>query len=96
MDGGSRDPSAGRDKTLAGREASMDGKRGWRRGQCFAVVCSREGVRSVATEAKLAALTDLSGAWIDRVRRRRPPDGIILDMDSSESPAFGQQGGSGL
>src|SRR4051794_40409791 len=27
MDGGSRDPSAGRDKALAGREASMDGKR---------------------------------------------------------------------
>src|SRR4051794_41907184 len=30
MDGGSRDPSAGRDKALAGREASMDGKEGWR------------------------------------------------------------------
>src|SRR3954453_23108073 len=27
MDGGSRDPSAGRDKALAGREASMDDKR---------------------------------------------------------------------
>src|SRR3954453_1644191 len=27
MDGGSRDPNAGRDKALAGREASMDGKR---------------------------------------------------------------------
>jgi hypothetical protein len=46
------------------------------------------------TEANLAALTDLSGAWIDRVHRRRPPDGIILDMDSSESPTFGQQEGS--
>ena len=54
------------------------------------------GVRSVATEANLAALADLSGAWIDRVHQRRPPDGIVLDMDSSESPAFGQQGGSGL
>jgi hypothetical protein len=40
----------------------------------------------LATEANLAALADLSGAWIDRVHRRRPPDGIILDMDSSESP----------
>jgi hypothetical protein len=48
----------------------------------------------LATEANLAALTDLSGAWIDRVHRRRPPDGIILDMDSSESPTFGQQEGS--
>src|SRR5262245_52811267 len=27
----------------------------------------------LATEANLAALTDLSGAWIDRVHRRRPP-----------------------
>ena len=60
------------------------------------MVCSREGVRSVATEANLAALADLSGAWIDRVHQRRPPDGIVLDMDSSESPAFGRQGGSGL
>jgi hypothetical protein len=48
----------------------------------------------LATEANLAALTDLSGAWIDRVHARRPPDGIILDMDSSESPTFGQQEGS--
>jgi hypothetical protein len=48
----------------------------------------------LATEANLAALTDLSGAWIDRVYRRRPPDGIILDMDSSESQTHGQQGGS--
>ena len=48
----------------------------------------------LSTEANLAALTDLSGAWIDRVHERRPPDGIILDMDSSESPTFGQQEGS--
>src|ERR671914_13466 len=48
----------------------------------------------LATEANLATLTDLSGAWIDRVHRRRPPDGIILDMDSSESPTHGEQEGS--
>ena len=48
----------------------------------------------LATEANLAALTGLSGAWIDRVHQRRPPDGIILDMDSSESPTHGQQEGS--
>ena len=34
--------------------------------------------------------------WIDRVHRRRPPDGIILDMDSSESPTHGAAGGLGL
>lgn len=48
----------------------------------------------LATEANFAALTDLSGAWIDRVHDRRPPDGIILDMDGSESPTHGQQEGS--
>src|SRR3712207_1214821 len=48
----------------------------------------------LATEANLAALAALSGSWIDRVHARRPPDGIILDLDSSESPTFGQQEGS--
>jgi hypothetical protein len=48
----------------------------------------------LATEANLAALTDLAGVWIDRVHGRKPPDGIILDLDSSESPTFGQQEGS--
>src|SRR5215208_5108500 len=48
----------------------------------------------LATEANLAALTNLSGAWISRVHERRPPDGIILDMDSSESPTHGTQEGS--
>jgi hypothetical protein len=52
--------------------------------------------RWLATEANLAALTDLSGAWIDRVHTRRPPDGIILDMDSSESPTVRRTGRLGL
>src|SRR5215216_382504 len=49
----------------------------------------------VMSEAKnLAALTDLSGHWIDRVHARRPVKGIVLDMDSSVSPTFGEQEGS--
>jgi Matrixin/Transposase DDE domain group 1 len=48
----------------------------------------------LASEANLAVLTDLSGAWIDRVHVRRPPDGIILDMDSSESPTKWQAASS--
>jgi len=47
-------------------------------------------IERLATAANLAALTDLSGAWIDRVHGRRPPDKIILDMDGSESPSAGQ------
>ena len=42
----------------------------------------------------LAALANLSGQWIDRVHRRRPPKLIVLDMDSSESPTYGEQEGS--
>jgi hypothetical protein len=42
----------------------------------------------------LTALIDLSGQWIDKVRRRRGPKTIILDMDSSESPTYGEQEGS--
>ena len=48
----------------------------------------------LATEANLATLVDLSGTWIDRVHERRPAAGIILDMDSSESPTHGEQEGS--
>jgi hypothetical protein len=42
----------------------------------------------------LKALTDLSGQWIDTLRKRRPSDRIILDMDSSVSETHGHQEGS--
>jgi Transposase DDE domain group 1 len=42
----------------------------------------------------LAALADLPGQWIDKVYRRRGPKIVILDMDSSESPTYGEQEGS--
>jgi hypothetical protein len=42
----------------------------------------------------LTALADLPGQWIDKVRRRRSPKTIVLDMDSSESPTYGEQEGS--
>ena len=48
----------------------------------------------LATEDNLKALADLCGAWIDRVHDRKPPDGIILDMDSSVSPTYGGQQGT--
>src|SRR3954447_17450832 len=44
--------------------------------------------------ANLSALTDLCGRWIDRVHARRPVKGIVLDMDSSVSPTYGEQDGS--
>ena len=42
----------------------------------------------------LAALADLPGQWISKVHQRRPPKTIVLDMDSSESPTYGEQEGS--
>jgi len=42
----------------------------------------------------LAALADLPGQWIDKVHTRRPPRIVVLDMDSSESPTYGEQEGS--
>src|SRR3954454_2405337 len=41
----------------------------------------------------LTALADLPGRWIDKVHRRRSSKTIILDMDSSESPTYGEQEG---
>jgi len=40
----------------------------------------------LANDKNFAALTDLSGRWIDRVHGQHPPKGIVLDMDSSVSP----------
>ena len=48
----------------------------------------------LASDENLAALADLSGRWIDRVHSRRPPKLIVLDMDSSVSPTYGDQEGT--
>jgi hypothetical protein len=45
----------------------------------------------LAAPKNFAALADLSGQWIDLVHGRRPPLGIVLDMDSSVSPTHGEQ-----
>jgi hypothetical protein len=47
--------------------------------------------RWLTAEKNLSALTDLSSEWIDRVHARRPPKGVVLDMDSSVSPTHGEQ-----
>ena len=48
----------------------------------------------LTSDANLAALTDLSGAWIDRVYACKPQTTIVLDMDSSVSETHGAQEGS--
>ena len=49
---------------------------------------------TLSTKSNLTALMDLSGEWIDKVHRRKPPKQLILDMDSSVSETYGQQEGS--
>ena len=48
----------------------------------------------LATDDNLAVLADLSGNWIDRVHDRNRPKLIVLDMDSSVSPTYGEQEGT--
>jgi Transposase DDE domain group 1 len=45
-------------------------------------------------EANLNALAELSGRWIEAVHARRPVKAVVLDMDSSVSPTYGDQEGS--
>ncbi len=42
----------------------------------------------------LAALRTMPGQWVDLIRRRRPTNRLVLDMDSSVSETYGQQEGS--
>ena len=72
---------------------AIGGREGMDRPAALTSQMGRFETEWLASEANLAALTDLSGAWIDRVHRPRPPNGIILNMDSSESQTHGQQEG---
>ena len=45
-------------------------------------------------DRNLQCLTNLPGQWVDKVHQRKRIKEIILDMDSSDSPTYGQQEGS--
>ena len=58
-------------------------------------VMSRFETEIFLTQPKnLELLMNLPGLWVDQVHRSRPLKRIILDIDSSVSPTYGQQGGS--
>ena len=48
----------------------------------------------LASDESLAALTDLSGHWIDRVDCRRASRSIVLGMNSGVRPTHGDQEGT--
>jgi hypothetical protein len=70
------------------------GRKGLDRAAASSSQMGRFETEWLASDANLETLADLSGVWIDRIHDRRPPRGIILDMDSSESPTHGEQEGS--
>ena len=49
---------------------------------------------TLSTKRNLTGLMNLSGQWIDQVRRRQPLKQLILDMDSSVSETYGRQQGT--
>ena len=48
----------------------------------------------LATEQNLSALSSVPGGWVDMVHGRTGLARLVLDMDSSESPTYGEQEGS--
>ena len=60
----------------------------------FPAAMGRFETEWLASDVNLATLTALSGAWIDQIHASKPPDDIVLDKDSSESPPHGRQEGA--
>jgi hypothetical protein len=79
------------------RDPAMRWVVGGKAPMCQAASASQMGrfeTKWLARPENLAALADLPGRWIDTVHQRRPPRIVVLDMDSSESPTYGDQEGS--
>ncbi|MCP4263575.1 MAG: hypothetical protein GY774_39625 [Planctomycetes bacterium] len=57
-------------------------------------VMSRFETEIIVQPENLAFLMNLPGMWVDTVHKSRPPKQIILDMDSSVSPIYGNQEGT--
>jgi len=55
---------------------------------------SRFETEALAHRDNLAALMNMPGRWVDRIRQRRPIRKLILDMDSSVSETYGDQEGT--
>jgi hypothetical protein len=55
---------------------------------------SRFETEVLVTEENLRGLEQLNTQWIDQAMARTPHQRVILDMDSSESPVYGEQEGA--
>ncbi|UCG59363.1 MAG: IS1380 family transposase [Phycisphaerales bacterium] len=57
-------------------------------------VMSRFETEILSQPQNIEYLMNLPGRWVDRVHSSKPPKEIILDMDSSVSPTYGNQEGT--
>ena len=55
---------------------------------------SRFETETLVTEENLRGLKQLNTQWINQAMARTPHQRVILDMDSSESPVYGEQEGA--
>ena len=55
---------------------------------------SRFETEVLVTEDNLSGLEQLNTQWVDQAMARTPHQRVILDMDSSESPVYGEQEGA--
>ncbi len=82
-------------KAVSGRAASAShGGRFETSGPCGGGGAALPRGEWLTEQENLAILADLPEQCIDRVHSRRPPKGIVLDMDSSVSPTHGDQEGT--
>jgi hypothetical protein len=73
---------------LGGRRPSANGS------GCLCQPDGRFETEWLARPENLAALAELPGRWVDTVHKRRPPRIVVLDMDWSQSPTYGDEEGS--
>jgi hypothetical protein len=92
---------AGYDDTNDAQRLSVDpamrqivGGRAQERTAASTSLMGRYETETLTQSKNLELLTNLPGVWVDRVHQRKAPKTIILDMDSSVSPTYGNQEGS--
>jgi hypothetical protein len=70
------------------------GRRALERQTASTNTLSRFETEVLITEENLRGLEQLNAAWVDRAMMRTRYQRIILDIDSSESPVYGEQEGA--
>ncbi len=70
------------------------GRRAMEKQAASSNILNRFETEALVTEENLRGLEQLNTQWIDQAMARTPHQRVILDMDSSESPVYGEQEGA--